>query len=300
MNLSSLQDPADTTGVVPSAQHQRRPSSADAPAPGQGLDAPSEGRISFADLGLHPTLVQRLADGGYEAPTPIQQQAIPPLLEGRDVIGQAQTGTGKTAAFALPMIQRLDVKQRKVQGLVLCPTRELAMQVTAALSSYGESRRVRVLTVYGGAPIHNQIAQLRNGVHVVVGTPGRIKDCMARGALSLASVRHLVLDEADEMLRMGFIEDVEEIVAQVPKDRQTLAYVRSFYRGIGEAYAIQGNSADTVMLLGRPLWMWRAVVERELVYRFKRTFLGRDRSMQSLVDASLAWGGLRGGASKIR
>ncbi|MCA8962509.1 MAG: DEAD/DEAH box helicase, partial [Planctomycetes bacterium] len=178
----------------------------------------------FAELGLHPKLVERLAAGGYDSPTPIQRQAIPALLAGRDVIGQAQTGTGKTAAFALPLIQKLEAERRSVQGLILCPTRELALQVSTALESYGESRRLRVLTVYGGASIQKQILELRRGVHVVVGTPGRVKDCIERGALSLDDVRHVVLDEADEMLNMGFIEDVEEILAGVPERRQSALF----------------------------------------------------------------------------
>ena len=179
---------------------------------------------TFADLGLHHRLVEQLAASGYETPTPIQEQAIPYLLHGRDLVGLAQTGTGKTAAFALPIVQSLDMSQRKVQAIVLCPTRELALQVTESLARYGEPRRVRALTVYGGAPIYKQMSQLKSGVHVVVGTPGRVRDCIQRGALSLAVVKQVVLDEADEMLRMGFIEEVEEILAQVPEARQTALF----------------------------------------------------------------------------
>ena len=179
---------------------------------------------SFADVGLHPGLVELLTEAGYDTPTPVQEQAIPALLAGGDVIGQAQTGTGKTAAFSLPMIQSLDISLRAVQGLVLCPTRELALQVTAALEKYGASRGVRALTVYGGTSIHPQVSALRRGVHIVVGTPGRVLDCIRRGALSLDTVEHVVLDEADEMLRMGFIEDVETILAEVPAERQTALF----------------------------------------------------------------------------
>ncbi len=243
-----LQDPRSTRAAVPPTQDlvqstKRAPSveptsgSGPAPVPGpaQGSErvastpakagkTPAVTSCTFADLGLDSTLVQRLADGGYEAPTPIQEQAIPSLLAGRDVVGLAQTGTGKTAAFALPLIQNLNVAELKVQGLILCPTRELAMQVSAAISSYGESSKVRVLTVYGGAPIYKQLTQLRSGVHVVVGTPGRVKDCISRRALNLDNVRHVVLDEADEMLRMGFIDDVEEILSKVPEKRQTALF----------------------------------------------------------------------------
>ncbi len=217
MTSNPSQDNAEPASVAPSADQHPAESNSDT---GSGQDCVA----SFADLGLNPSLVQRLADGGYKAPTPIQEQAIPPLLKGRDVVGQAQTGTGKTAAFSLPMIQSLDLERREVQGLVLCPTRELAMQVSDALSSYGESNRVRVLTVYGGTPIQKQLTKLRGGVHIVVGTPGRIKDCIARRALNLDTVRHVVLDEADEMLRMGFIDDVEEILGKVPKERQTALF----------------------------------------------------------------------------
>ncbi|MGE3166441.1 MAG: DEAD/DEAH box helicase [Planctomycetota bacterium] len=175
----------------------------------------------FAALGLAPALVRTMAAIGYETPTPIQTLAIPPLLAGHDLVGQAQTGTGKTAAFGLPLLQSLDLSRREVQGLILCPTRELAIQVSEALRQYGEGLGApRVLTVYGGAPIHTQLAQLRGGVHVVVGTPGRVMDCIRRGALALDAVRNVVLDEGDEMLRMGFIDDVEWILGQVPKPRQ--------------------------------------------------------------------------------
>ncbi|MEM7262200.1 MAG: DEAD/DEAH box helicase [Planctomycetota bacterium] len=188
-------------------------------------DKPSVTDDTFAELGLEADLAQSLAAGGYSAPTPIQARAIPSLLDGRDVVGQAQTGTGKTAAFSLPLVQNIDVKSRAVQGLVLCPTRELALQVTEALTTYGRARNIRVLTVYGGVPIHKQLQPLRSGaVHVVVGTPGRVKDCIERKALSLDKVRHVVLDEADEMLRMGFIDDVEEILGKIPASRQTALF----------------------------------------------------------------------------
>jgi len=179
----------------------------------------------FAELGLHPALLEGLAAVGYDVPTPIQAGAIPPLLNGQDLVGQAQTGTGKTAAFALPLLQRLDLSRSGVQTLILAPTRELALQVSAAVSTYGQRLgRVRVATIYGGQPIHLQIGQLKRGAHVVVGTPGRVMDCLRRGALSLASVRSVVLDEADEMLRMGFLEDVEWILAQAPDERQMVLF----------------------------------------------------------------------------
>ncbi|HWM92356.1 MAG TPA: DEAD/DEAH box helicase [Thermoanaerobaculia bacterium] len=186
--------------------------------------AATKAETSFADLGLSEPLLKVLAEVGYEAPTPIQAKTIPALLEGRDLIGQAQTGTGKTAAFALPMLQRLDPKLAEVQALVLAPTRELAIQVAEAFHVYsryiGDRGRIGVLPVYGGQPIDRQQQRLQRGVHVVVGTPGRIMDHLRRGTLRLDKIRHVAIDEADEMLKMGFLEDVEWILAQAPEERQ--------------------------------------------------------------------------------
>ena len=176
---------------------------------------------SFSDLGLTPQLLAALTEVGYEAPTPIQARTIPALLAGKDVIGQAQTGTGKTAAFALPILQTIDLKRAQVQALVLTPTRELAIQVAEAIHTYGKGLGpLRVLPVYGGQGMQQQIKRLRAGVHVVVGTPGRIMDHLRRETLELDAIRMVVLDEGDEMLRMGFIDDVEWILEQAPKQRQ--------------------------------------------------------------------------------
>ena len=155
---------------------------------------------TFAELGLSEPLVEALQHLGYENPTPIQEEAIPGLLEGRDIIGQAQTGTGKTAAFGLPMVQFVDPSEQEVQALVLTPTRELCIQVTQALRAYGEKKGVKVTAVFGGAPIRTQQAQLKEGAQVVVGTVGRVMDLMSRHSLVLTSARFVVLDEADEML----------------------------------------------------------------------------------------------------
>ncbi len=179
----------------------------------------------FAALGLSAPVLAALRDVGYESPSPIQEQAIPPLLAGRDVIGQAQTGTGKTAAFGLPMIEYVDPEVNDVvQALVLTPTRELCIQVTQALRVYGATRGVDVVAVFGGAPIRNQEAQLRGGGHVVVGTVGRVLDLVTRGSLQLSDCRYVVLDEADEMLDLGFLEDVEKILAATPSGRQTALF----------------------------------------------------------------------------
>ncbi len=178
--------------------------------------------MNFKELGLRDSLVSTLTSMGYEAPTPIQERTIPVLLSGKDIIGQAQTGTGKTAAFALPILEKLDPGQRGApQALVLTPTRELAMQVAEAVHSYSKSLgEINVLPVYGGASITHQLKRLQRGVDIVVGTPGRLIDMLDRKALRLDSIRIIVLDEADEMLKMGFIEDVERILGDAPVERQ--------------------------------------------------------------------------------
>src|SRR6478736_510964 len=179
---------------------------------------------AFADLGLSESALLSLQDVGYEKPSPIQEQAIPPMLEGRDVIGQAQTGSGKTAAFGLPILEHVDPEVPEVQALVLTPTRELCIQVTQALRTYGRRKGVDVVAVFGGAPIRSQQAQLRAGGHVVVGTVGRVKDLISRHMLLLHGTRFVVLDEADEMLDLGFLEDVERILALTPSSRQTALF----------------------------------------------------------------------------
>jgi ATP-dependent RNA helicase DeaD len=179
---------------------------------------------SFAELGLSESTQQALRDVGYESPSPIQEQAIPALLEGRDVIGQAQTGTGKTAAFGLPIMEYLDPSEQVVQALVLTPTRELCIQVTQALRTYGAHSGIDVVAVFGGAPIRTQQAQLRAGGHVVVGTVGRVLDLISRHSLVLHDCRFVVLDEADEMLDLGFLEDVEKILSLTPSSRQTALF----------------------------------------------------------------------------
>ncbi len=179
---------------------------------------------TFADLGLAPDLLEAVRDVGYEAPSPIQEEAIPPLLRGADVIGQAQTGSGKTAAFGLPMLQYVDPSEPEVQGLVLTPTRELCIQVTQALRTYGKRKGVDLVAVFGGAPIRSQQAQLRAGGHIVVGTVGRVKDLISRHTLLLNACRFVVLDEADEMLDLGFLEDVERILSLTPSSRQTALF----------------------------------------------------------------------------
>lgn len=177
---------------------------------------------SFEGLGLESRLLSTLTERGYTQPTPIQAALIPTLLEGRDAIGKAPTGTGKTAAFSLPAIQRLDPDGRHVQILVLAPTRELAIQVSDTMYGYGKSKGVSVLPIYGGQAYGRQISRLRKGVDVVVGTPGRLMDLAEKGALDLSRVSTVILDEADEMLSMGFVDDIETILDLTPSDRQTV------------------------------------------------------------------------------
>ena len=190
-------------------------------------DAPDETDATpgFERLGITGPVLKAIRDLGYETPSPIQEATIPLLLAGRDVLGMAQTGTGKTAAFALPVLEQIDLSQKLPQALVLAPTRELALQVCEAFEFYASRMKgVHVLPVYGGQGYGVQLSALRRGVHIVVGTPGRIMDHLAKGTLDLSDLKHLVLDEADEMLKMGFAEDVEQILAQTPDDKQVALF----------------------------------------------------------------------------
>ena len=194
---------------------------------------------TFADLRLSEAALSAVRDVGYDSPSPIQEQAIPHLLDGKDVIGQAQTGTGKTAAFGLPMIDFVDPEDPDTQALVLTPTRELCIQVTQALRTYGKYRGLDPVAVFGGAPIRTQQAQLKAGAQIVVGTVGRVLDLISRHSLVLHACRYLVLDEADEMLDLGFLEDVEKILSNTPNGRQTALFsatMPSEIRGLAERH----------------------------------------------------------------
>lgn len=180
--------------------------------------------LKFNELGLAEDLLSAVEKAGFEEATPIQAETIPLALEGKDVIGQAQTGTGKTAAFGLPMIQKIDPKNPNLQGLVIAPTRELAIQTQEELYRLGKDKKIKVQVVYGGADISRQIRSLKDHPHIVVGTPGRLLDHINRHTLKLKTVETLVLDEADEMLNMGFLEDIENIIKEVPENRQTLLF----------------------------------------------------------------------------
>lgn len=184
-----------------------------------------EKNVKFEDLGLSESVLRALDEYGYKEPTPIQVKTIPFIMEGKDVIGQSQTGTGKTASFGLPLIESIDVSLNKVQAIILCPTRELATQVTGELRKFTKYKEgVKVLAVYGGESIERQIKGLKQGVKIVVGTPGRVMDHMRRKTLKLDNVKMCVLDEADEMLNMGFEEDIETILKEVPSGRQTVLF----------------------------------------------------------------------------
>jgi len=206
----------------------------------------------FSELNLPQELLRAILAVGYETPTPIQSRTIPPLLDGRDVLGHAPTGTGKTAAFALPALARLDMQSKSVQVLVLTPTRELAIQVAEAFARYAvQMKNFRVLPIYGGQDYTGQIRQLKRGVHVIVGTPGRVMDHMRRGTLKLNKLTTLVLDEADEMLRMGFIDDVEWVLEQTPPERQMALFSATMPSAIKRIASRHLNAPIEITIEGR-------------------------------------------------
>ena len=202
--------------------------------------------ITFKELGLSDACAKQLEDIGFVEPTQIQQDAIPALLQGKDIFGQSQTGTGKTAAFALPALELIDPENKAVQVLILTPTRELAQQVGEAIKDFVGDRRIYVLNVYGGQSIEGQIRSLRKGVQVVVGTPGRVIDLLERRKLNLEEVKLAVLDEADEMLSMGFIDDVKTILRQAPKEKQTACFSATMPREIKDLVQQFLNSPLTI------------------------------------------------------
>lgn len=255
------------------------------------MKPPPQDDAGFAALGLDPKILSALTALGYEEPTPIQRETIPPLIEGRDLLGQAATGTGKTAAFALPILQRI-VNEGKGEGpaaVVLVPTRELAMQVSEAVHRYGKALGVRVLPVYGGQPIGRQLHALRSGVDVVVATPGRALDHIRRGSLQLGAVRVVVLDEADEMLDMGFAEDIEAVLAESPKERQTVLFSATMPARI-EAIA-KRNQRDPIRIrIAKPVAQaGEAPKVRQQAYLVQRSYkmvsLGRILDLESPAAA---------------
>ena len=231
----------------------------DTPVPAEESEEPA---ITFADLGLSAQLLESIAAVGYEVPTPIQERTIPVLLEGKDVIAQAQTGSGKTAAFGLPIIESVVSRRGGVQALILCPTRELAIQVSEALHKYGRHKRIETLPIYGGQPYERQLRGLQRGVEIVVGTPGRVMDHMRRGTLKLDNLKFFVLDEADEMLDMGFIEDIEWIMQQVPEDRQTALFSATMPPRIADLARTHMKDPQRISVRGKEM----TVAETHQVY----------------------------------
>jgi ATP-dependent RNA helicase DeaD len=224
---------------------------------------------TFVELGLSESTLQSLRELGYDEPTPIQAQSIPHLIAGEDMIAQAQTGTGKTAAFALPIVERV-TSERKPQALILAPTRELAMQVAEACYKYGKGRQIRVLPIYGGQPIDRQLRALSQGVQIVVGTPGRVLDHLRRGTLALDALKTVVLDEADEMLDMGFAEDIEAILQQTPTERQTALFSATMPPGVLRLAQRFTNNPTRVSIASEQLTAPRT---RQICYEV----LGRDK-----------------------
>ena len=239
--------PADAAPAVAAVEPAAKPAPKTAPA------VPEDEVVTttFADLGLSPLLLESIAVVGYTTPSPIQERTIPALLEGKDVIAQAQTGSGKTAAFGLPIIETIDRTVRGIQALVLCPTRELAIQVSEALEGLGKHKRVETLAIYGGQPYERQFRGLQRGVQIVVGTPGRVMDHMRRGTLNLENLKFFILDEADEMLDMGFVDDIEWILQQVPKERQTALFSATMPPRIAELSRKYMTDAQHISVRGK-------------------------------------------------
>ena len=193
------------------------------------------GNMNFENLGLCSEIQKAVKYMGFEEASPIQAKAIPVILEGKDIIGQAQTGTGKTAAFGIPLLQKVDPKNKKLQGIVLCPTRELAIQVADEIRNLAKYMHgIKVLPIYGGQEIVKQIRSLKSGTQLVIGTPGRVMDHMRRKTMKMDHVHTIVLDEADEMLYMGFLEDMETILSQLPEDRQTVMFSATMPQAIAD------------------------------------------------------------------
>ncbi|MEO6171275.1 MAG: DEAD/DEAH box helicase [Lysobacter sp.] len=279
-------------------------------------DATPEDTLKFTDLALTEPLLQAISALGYESPSPIQAATIPPLMQGRDVIGQAQTGTGKTAAFALPILARIDPNQKTPQALVLAPTRELAIQVAEAFQSYASKMPgFHVLPIYGGQSYYPQLQALKRGVQVIVGTPGRVIDHLDRGSLDISALRFLVLDEADEMLRMGFIDDVEKVLKKTPETRQVALFSATMpvqIRRIAQTYlkdpieiAIK-NKTSTAANIRQRYWAVSGVQKLDALTRileaepfdamivFARTKLGTDELATKLKARGISAAAING------
>ena len=257
---------------------------------------------------------------GYENPSPIQEQCIPTMLAGTDVVGQAMTGTGKTAAFGIPMVERVDMNRQGVQGLVLAPTRELAMQVRDEIAKLGQFKKLRVVACYGGQTISTQITALERGAHIVVGTPGRLLDHLSRRTLSLANVNMVVLDEADEMLDIGFLPDIERILRQTPKTRQTSLFSATMHTAVHRIVhrhlrspewirvGAEIETAPKVKQVYFEVWdkdkvkglsgFLQSQLNGGKALLFRKTQIGVDRLVQSLQRDRIAVEGIHGGMTQ--
>lgn len=257
-------------------------------------------QINFETLPLSPEMLKAIREMGFEQASPIQAQAIPDLLEGRDMIGQAQTGTGKTAAFAIPIIEQVQAQERNLQAVVLCPTRELALQVTGEFQKLAKYKRnLMIVSVYGGQPIERQVRALRQQPQIVVGTPGRMLDLIQRGVLKLGKVRTFVLDEADEMLNMGFRKDIERILNQTPPTRQTVFFSATMPRPILELNAQYLNTPKQVKVARHD----QPVVEIEQAY-FEVERAGKTAALVQLLkyhqfELSLVFCNTKWGVEKL-
>lgn len=237
--------------------------------------------MNFDDLNIDENIEKAIAEMGFEKPTPIQAKTIPDALNGRDIIGQAQTGSGKTLAFAVPILQKIFIPDRSPQAIVLCPTRELSMQVASEIANLGKNiKKLKVLAVYGGQPIGKQTRVLKKGVHVVVGTPGRVIDHIERGNLDLIGIESVVLDEADEMLEMGFRQDIERILEYTPRQRQTLLFSATIpdeIRQIAERYQ---KNPEFIRISNK-----KKNIPKITQYYFKCDIKDKFESMTRLIDA---------------
>ena len=210
--------------------------------------------VLFEDLDLNPQILRAIKEMGFEEATPIQAQSIPAVMSGRDVIGQAQTGTGKTASFGIPLLHKVDPKLKKTQALILCPTRELAIQVSNELHNLAKyTHGIKILPIYGGQEIGKQIRSLKGGVQIIVGTPGRVMDHLRRKTIRCDHIHTIILDEADEMLNMGFREDIEEVLKYLPEDRQTVLFSATMPKEIMEITKQYQKDALTIKVVKKEL-----------------------------------------------
>ena len=236
--------------------------------------------MRFEELEINSKIIRAVTDMGFEEATPIQAKAIPVVLSGVDVIGQAQTGTGKTAAFGIPMLERIDPKDKHLQAIVLCPTRELAIQVADEIRKLAKfMHSIKVLPIYGGQDIVKQIRSLKSGVQIMIGTPGRVMDHMRRKTVKFNQVKMVVLDEADEMLNMGFREDIETILEKVPEERQTVLFSATMPKPIMEIAGKYQKDAQTVKVVRKEL-----TVQNIEQYYFEVSPKSKEEVLSRLID----------------